>query len=102
MLLEPVQLGQEDQARLLGARLQLSPFDAGIIQDFQVVCRPMVGDRYGFEILLTRVEGVESLWITGNKALLNEMRKQFLFWRALDPIEKERYIERAGKRWASK
>ena len=101
MLLEPVQRVQEDERRLISARLQLSPFDAGIIQDFQVVSRPMAADRYGFEILITRIVGVEGLWTTANRALLDQFRRQFLFWRALDPDEKGRYIETARKRWAS-
>ncbi len=41
MLLKPVQLTQEDERKVLSARLQLSPFDAGVIQDFNVISRPI-------------------------------------------------------------
>jgi len=33
--------------------------------------------------------------------LLDEIRKQFLFWRGLDPGEKERYVQKARRSWAS-
>jgi len=61
----------------------------------------MSADRYGFEIIIRRIVGVESLWTTANRALLDEIRKQFLFWRALDPGAKERYIGEARRSWAS-
>ncbi len=99
MLLAPLGFHYRDEERVLSARLQLSPFDAGIIQDFHVVCRQMAADRYGFEILIKRAMGVENLWITSNKALLDEIRKQFLIWRALDPNEKQRYIKEAKEKW---
>jgi hypothetical protein len=98
MLLKPVQLVQEERARRLVSRLQLAPFDAALIQDLHVICRQLTADRYGFEILISRIEGVEQLWITANKTLLNEIRKQFLIWRALSPIDKQRYIDRAKEK----
>jgi ABC-type antimicrobial peptide transport system permease subunit len=102
MLLKPVQLTQEDERKVLSARLQLSPFDAGVIQDFNVISRPIAADRYGFEILIKRIEGMESLWITTNKALLDVIRKQFLIWRALQQDDQKKYIEKAMAEWRSK
>ncbi len=100
MLLKAVQLVQEDRSRRLIARLQLAPFDAGIIQDFQVVCEPVTIDKYGFEVIITRIEGVEHLWITANRALMDEIRKQLLIWRALPLGDEQRYIKRAREKWA--
>jgi ABC-type antimicrobial peptide transport system permease subunit len=102
MLLKPVQLTQEDERRIMSARLQLSPFDAGVIQDFSVISRPIAADRYGFEILIKRIEGLESIWTTTNKALLDIIRKQFLIWRALRPGDQKKYIEKAIVTWRSK
>jgi hypothetical protein len=99
MLLKPVQLIREDNRRVLSTRLQLSPFDAGIIQDFEIICSQMAADKYGFEILIRRAEGLESLWITTNRALLDVIRKQFLFWRALRPDDQQKYIEKAKLTW---
>jgi len=98
MLLKPINLDFEDSTRILKTRLQLSPFDAGIIQDFQIYSRQMAADRYGFEIRVTRIMGLEALWITSNKALLDEIRKQFLFWRGLSSDEKQRYIEKVRRK----
>ncbi len=102
MLLKPVELKQEDDRRTLSARLQLSPFDAGVIQDFSVISRSIAPDKYGFEILIKRLEGLESLWITTNKALLDIIRKQFLIWRALKQDDQKKYIEKAMATWRSK
>jgi ABC-type antimicrobial peptide transport system permease subunit len=102
MLLKPAQLVQEDDRRVFSARLQLSPFDAGVIQDFNVICSRMAADKYGFEILIKRIEGLESLWITTNKALLDVIRKQFLIWRALKHEDQQKYIEKAMIEWKSK
>ena len=97
MLLKPIELTEEEQQKVLSTRLQLSPFDAGIIQDIEIVSRMMAPDRYGFEFIIRRVLGVENLWITSNRALLNELRKQFLLWRVLVPDEKNRYIQEGNK-----
>jgi ABC-type antimicrobial peptide transport system permease subunit len=101
MLLKPVQLIREDNRRILSTRLQLSPFDAGVIQDFEIICSQMAADKYSFEILIKRVEGLESLWITTNKALLDVIRKQFLIWRALRSNDQQKYIEKAKLTWKS-
>ncbi len=97
MLLKPIGITEEEQKKVLSTRLQLSPFDAGIIQDIEIVSRMMAPDRYGFEVVIRRVLGVENLWITSNRALLNELRKQFLLWRVLEPDEKNRYIQQRKK-----
>lgn len=99
MLLRSSQLLHRGNERILNVRLQLSPFDAGIIQDFEVISRPVAADKYGFEILITRINGLESLWITTNKSLLDIIRKQFLIWRALRPNEQQKYVDRAMKTW---
>gem|GEM_PF-469054 len=99
MLLRSSQLLHRGNERILNVRLQLSPFDAGIIQDFEVISRPVAADKYGFEILITRINGLESLWITTNKSLLDIIRKQFLIWRALRPSEQQKYVDRAMKTW---
>jgi len=99
MLLKPSQLVQKGDERILNVRLQLSPFDAGIIQDFEIISRQIAADKYGFEILITRINGLESLWITTNKSLLDIIRKQFLIWRALRHGDQQKYIEKAMKTW---
>lgn len=99
MLLSPVELIQKENVQVLKAHIQLSPFDAGIIQNLHIVAKLVSADMYGFEILIERLHGVESLWTTVNRALIGEIRKQFLIWRALSPKEKKSYIEKAMRRW---
>ncbi len=102
MLLKPVEMSREEDKGTLTARLQLSPFDAGVIQDFAIISRSIAPDKFGFEIVIKRLEGLESLWITTNKALLDTIRKQFLIWRALKQNEQKKYIEKAIATWKSK
>lgn len=99
MLLGSTGLFSKDNTHILSAQLQLSPFDAGIIQNLQLVAKPLSADMYGFEIVIKRLHGLESLWITANKSLVGEIRKQFLIWRVLSPREKASYIKRAEERW---
>jgi len=98
LLLKPAEIIQEDNRKILRVNLQLSPFDAGIIQNLEVVCQKIGTDRYGFGILINRLLGTENLWVTANKNLLSELRKQFLFWRALSVNDKAKYIEKGEKR----
>ncbi|MEM2350882.1 MAG: ABC transporter permease, partial [Thermoproteota archaeon] len=98
LLLKPAEIMQEDDKKILRVQLQLSPFDAGIIQDLEVICQKISADRYGFGILIKRLMGTESLWITSNRNLMNELRKQFLFWRALSPGDKAKYIDKGKLR----
>jgi len=99
MLLGSTSLLSKDSTHILSAQLQLSPFDAGIIQNLQIVTKPVSANMYGFEIVIKRLHGLESLWITANKALVGEIRKQFLIWRVLSFKEKESYSKRAEEKW---
>jgi len=99
MLLSPIELTQKENAQVLKAHLQLSPFDAGIIQNLHIIAKMVSAEMYGFEILIERLHGVESLWTTANRSLIGEIRKQFLIWRALSSKEKKSYIEKAVARW---
>ncbi len=99
MILKPVKISYDDTANYLDTTLQLSPFDAGIIQDIKFVSRRIALDKYGFDIIITKIEGLTNLWTTSNRSLLSDLRKQLLIWRALDPKEKARYIEEVKKRW---
>ena len=101
MVLKPIELIREERRMKIRTRIQLAPFDAGIIQDLEIIALQEEAERYRFEIFIKRILGIESLWITSNRALLDVIRKQFLLWRALSPEEKKRYVEGAKKRWAA-
>ncbi|MEM1509868.1 MAG: M28 family peptidase [Thermofilaceae archaeon] len=96
MLLSPPQLGKDDKGYTLSARLHMAPFDAGIIQDMNIFARITQADRYLFDVVLRRQQGPESLWVTTSRALIGELRKQFLAWRALPPAEKEKYVKKGA------
>ena len=44
-------------------------------------------------IRISRQSGQASTWVRINRGFLNEIRKQFLLWRTLDPDAKAEYTE---------
>ncbi len=53
-------------------------------------------DVYQVSLTLTRVSGDVSNWNRVNRRFLNVVRKQFLIWRTLTEMQRERYLEIAG------
>ncbi|MEM3943495.1 MAG: M28 family peptidase [Thermofilaceae archaeon] len=93
-LISTPQITREERGFVLQARLHMAPFDAGIIQSMKISAYQAAGGRYQFNVLLLKELGPESMWITVSRALIGELRKQFLAWRALQPVEKAEYIKK--------
>jgi len=104
MVLGPVTVEEQRDRNMfvLSTQLQLAPFDVGIIQRLYIMGVRAGVDVNSFDVLIEREKGVEQLWITSNRYLLDQIRKQFLMWRSLPPEGKERYIREAGKLWERK
>ncbi|MCC7263682.1 MAG: FtsX-like permease family protein [Candidatus Latescibacteria bacterium] len=76
----------------LQARLWLAPFDQGLSQDFALDLRPETDPRYCALVLrLHRLAGEDHAWRRGNRLLIDQLRRQFLVWRALAPVQREQY-----------
>lgn len=99
MVLTPVSFEKDGNDRSINTRLQLTPFDAGIIQEF-TVSSELKEDMYEFKIIIHRIGGIKQVWLTSNTSLLDRIRKQFLLWRTLRPEEKSDYVNKASKEWA--
>jgi hypothetical protein len=85
---EAVQRGPEG----VRARLWLAPFDQGISQELELALRPEADPRFCALILrLCRLSGEDHAWRRGNRLLIDQLRRQFLGWRALDPAQREEY-----------
>lgn len=74
------------------ARLWLAPFDQGLSQDFELQLRPEADPRFCSLVLrLRRLAGQDHAWRRGNRLLVDQLRRQFLVWRALEPAQREIY-----------
>ena len=82
--------------RLTG-RVWLAPFDLGVSQTLMLDTAPTdLESVYDVQLTLTRTSGDVSNWKRVNRRFLNVLRKQFLIWRTLTEIERERYMEIGG------
>ncbi len=86
----------------LSGRIWLAPFDLGVSQMISLDTTPTdLEDVYEVHLTLTRVSGDVSNWKRVNRRFLNVIRKQFLIWRTLTDLQRERYLEIAGTPVAS-
>lgn len=80
--------------KVLSATLWLKPFDMGIYEKVMLIATRAKGSAsYNFELSAERESGVEQAWLNCHRVFVNEIRKQFLIWRALRPEEKDRYVK---------
>lgn len=83
---------RQDGQLQLDAQLALAPFDLGVTQSFSLFSMPsdIEGiDEVGIEI--QRLSGQPRDWARQNKVLLDDLRTQFLLWRALPKETVEMY-----------
>ncbi|WP_035104322.1 FtsX-like permease family protein [Desulfohalovibrio reitneri] len=77
----------------LRARIWLAPFDFGVKQTTELIFCPSA-EQEGFleiQIRITRESGEASVWRRINKNFLNDIRKQLLVWRSLEPQAQKSY-----------
>jgi hypothetical protein len=85
----------EGDAIGLDSGLALAPFDRGVTQDFELRSAP--SEIKGIDeviIKISRRSGQPKDWKRLNKVLLDDLRRQFLIWRALPPGTMESYRNR--------
>lgn len=83
---------REDGNLMLCAFLALAPFDLGVTQEFALYSTPSEIEGIDeVKIELHRLSGQQNDWERLNKVLLDELRKQFLIWRALPAETMEHY-----------
>jgi hypothetical protein len=79
----------------LDAELALAPFDLGVTQSFELRSAP--SEIPGIDVVtirITRKSGQPKDWRRLNKVLLDDLRRQFLIWRALPHETMELYRQR--------
>jgi hypothetical protein len=78
--------------------VRIVPWDANIVQDFRLSAIPQEGKKeFKFELYLHRRSGILTFWRRSNRAFIDEIRKQLLLWRALRPVDREKYFKMASQ-----
>jgi hypothetical protein len=82
--------------RGLTAKIWLSPYDLGVIQNIKLAIHPTdQSNIFDVHMELTREAGNPATWRRLNHPFLVEIRKQFLLWRNLAPDQLTHYLERS-------
>ena len=84
---------------VLASAVSLAPFDLGVTQQFELSSRPSeIAGIDEVALVLVRQSGEPKDWQRLNKLFLDDLRKQFLIWRALAPETMEAYRRNAERR----
>jgi len=95
-----VGLSTEDGRILLRFSAWLAPYDLGVYQQVSVTSAP--AEDPGFDnatVAIDRVSGEPGAWKRNNQTFLNQVRKQFLIWRAIGAAGREKYIKQGAERF---
>ncbi len=77
------------------ARTWLAPFDQGVVQEVSLLMAPGIDPRYcDIDVTLNLVSGDQDTWTRVSRTFLDDLRKQFLMWRALSDTDRELYVAR--------
>ncbi|HRK29487.1 MAG TPA: hypothetical protein PLD59_00300 [Tepidisphaeraceae bacterium] len=93
---DDIQLAQDRETRSLSASIWLTPFDLGVRQRMNIAVEPSDTENiFEVKVELLRQSGDDDSWYRMNRPFLTEIRKQFLAWRSLSPVEMQKYVERS-------
>jgi hypothetical protein len=85
-------VAQADGTPAVEAELALAPFDLGVTETFRLEARPSeIPGIDEVHILLERRSGQHADWRRLNRVLVDDLRRQFLLWRALPRETMEAY-----------
>jgi len=76
----------------LSGLTHISPYEAGLNQEFQVTVYSDDKKIWHSKITVTRKTGGQSEWIRACGNFIYEIRNQFLTWRGLSDLEKKKYM----------
>jgi len=78
----------------------LKPFDLGVSQALQI-STPIDEQTGEFiaHLTLERLSGTSQAWLRLNHAFMKQVRKNFLFWRAVPPAQRAELFDEAARRY---
>ena len=90
---EELQVRREGERLIIEARTWLAPFDQGVVQNVSLELAPGVEPAYyEINVALDIVSGDFDTWRRVSRTFLDDLRKQFLVWRALSLEDREAYV----------
>jgi hypothetical protein len=73
-----------------------APYDLGVTQHVQFLAAfDDLVQSYRIRMVVTRISGQDTNWVTTNKPFLDGLRKYLMRWRNLSPAERAAYAEQA-------
>jgi hypothetical protein len=91
-----VEIEHRDGRFILRTRIWLQPFDQGVSQRFELATE--TSDIEGVDRVLLRMErlsGPPAVWRRGNVVFVDDLRRQFLFFRTIDADAADHYYQRS-------
>ncbi len=79
----------------VGVRVWVAPFDLNVSQWLKLDAVPGQEDIYEVRVQARRASGERESWLRKNYAFFNDLRKQFLIWRAIGDETRQSYEDRA-------
>jgi len=96
---ESLRVRRAEGGLVVEARTWLAPFDQGVVQHVWLTLAPGSEPRYWeIGVRLELLAGDLDTWSRVCRTFLDDLRKQFLLWRALTPADRDAYSEQV-ERW---
>lgn len=90
--------GTDAHSYVVSTRVHLAPFDLGVRQRLNLTATPIAEFTfYTIKVQMLRETGEANDWQRLNRRFLNNIRKQFLVWRTIDPAIKASYRKEGEK-----
>ncbi len=94
--IDRVEFWVEQGRFMLETAAWLAPYDLGVSELVTLITAPVPDEKglYQMSLLVTRESGDVPSWVRVNRRFVNFLRKQFLVWRALTPVERAGFVSR--------
>jgi hypothetical protein len=80
----------------IATRIWLKPFDQGVAQELRIELRPDANGEHLALLTIERTSGSRDAWLRLNRPFMGELRRHFLYWRAVDPAMRAELFTEAG------
>ncbi len=85
-----------DEELKLEMDVQHAPFEGGLTSHVVVQAQPEEKD-YVFHIYLKMTTGIKHMWVSSSYYFVDVLRKQYILWRSLPPMERDKYTREIGR-----
>jgi len=92
---EKIEFSEDGELLEITSQMRLAPYDRGIKQEAKIqLVKDRTMNKWNVKLVLRRMDGSHSDWIRLVRGFIDDLRKQFLLWKAMSPEEKKRYISK--------